>query len=495
MCYVGPNTSRSSGATTDDHSKPENTDGGSFWTSFNDTLKPGTHSTPKAGHSQPSSTDSLSFDEDSHWGAYFSPPQTTSLPSSAKSTPKRSTSLDKSLSTRDKTSPTLLENSAATQSLPSPTIKTSKSGPLKLGSSKAKNRSKTKQADCGKPETRSDDSMTKFTVTKGSSSNDSITPTVSSETDNSDRIVTKELATSSSDSFTTISSVNTNENVKRDQKSEDNYEGGQPLQPVTTSELLLLASTENAEVSSSSDSNVNRVTSNMGVETPNSPVQHFTEEVDSIHSVSPAPASEPQSSSNEEIAAVALQDAEIDKVNKETMSLSSVPVVAEEVTCASYSDEISSTAEYVIVSKETIANEPVVEPVSEQTTELSQATEPLADINMAEQKDLLQEGDKLEEKQTEKVSGSDHSVEMQNLDDNNESSLPTAHNIISTGLDGNQMVSGDPHASGDPLASGDLHTSGDPHVRSRDNRYEEELQQLRNVSNACVHCLPVFMYS
>ena len=485
LFYVGSNTSRSTGATTDDHSKPENTDGSSFWASFNDKLKPGTHSTPKAGHSQPSSTDSLSFDEDSHWGAYFSPPQTTSLPSSAKSTPKRSTSLDK-----DKTSPTLLENSAATQSLPSPTIKTSKSGPLKLGSSKNKNHSKAKEVDTGKPEAKPEDCTTKVTVTKESSSNDSITTIVYSETDNSDRIVTKELATSSSDSFTTISSVNTNENVRREQKLVDNCEGGQPLQPVTTSELLLLASTENAEISSSSDSNVNRVTSNTGIETSSSPVQHFTEEVDSIHSVSPVPASEPQSSSNEEIVAAALQDAEIDRVkseNKETMSLSSVPVVAEEVTSALYSDEISSTAEYVIVSKEIIADEPVVEPVSdisEQITELSQITEPLADNSVAGQKELLQEEDKLEEKQTDKVSGSDNSVEMQNLDNNNESSLPTASNTIPTVLADEvmQAVSGDPHVSGDPQASSDPYASGDPHVQSHNNRYEEELQQLRNVS-------------
>lgn len=444
---VGPNVSKSTGATTEDHSKSDNTDGSSFWSSF-DTLKPGTHSTPKLGHSQPSSTDSLSFDEDSHWGTYFSPPQATSLPSSSKSTPKRSNSLEKSLSKHDKTSPTLLESSATTQSLPSPTIKSSKSGPLKLGSSKNKNRPKAKQVDAVKSDTQPDDSKTD---------------------------VTKELATSSSDSFTTISSVNLNENNEKQQKPEDSYThssgDGQAVQPVTTSELLLLASAESTEVSSNSFSDVNRVTNSKEnqLETPSVPVQHvITEDVDSTLAVSPVATNEPvdsQPATNEVNVAVVSEDVETDKVNTESDSnkvtvSSSVSVAPEEIIATPQSDEISSTAEYVIVSKEAIADEPTAEPVSDiskQLTELSQTSKAVSSNSTAEQKDVLQEEDKLEDKQTEQVTDN-NSVEMQKPAED-ENNLPTT-DVIATVLDGIQ-------ASGDPQSH---------------DKYYEELQQLKSVS-------------
>ena len=475
LCPVGSNTSRSAGATADDHGKSDNTDGSSLWSSFN-TLKPGTHSTPKVGHSQPSSTDSLSFDEDSHWGGYFSPPQATSLPSSARSTPKRSNSLEKSLSKHDNTSPALLESSEVTQSLPSPTIKTSKSGPLKLNSSKNKSRPKAKQADFGKPETKPDDA-TKVTKELATSSSDSFTATVSTVTDDNTTKVTKELVTSSSDSFiATNSSVNINENVEQQQKSEDTCihtsQDDQALQPVTTSELLLLASTENNEVLlSSSSSDVNRVTSNTGTQpkTPSIPVQLMTEEVDSTLAATTSEPVDVQS-------AVPLEDTEIDKVkgesslSREPVSLSPVPIVPEEITTSLHSDEISSTAGYVIVSKEIIVSEPVTDPVSDNSIqptepiELSQTTKAFTSDSMAEQKDVLQEEDKHEEKQTEQLSdgGNSDNVEIQKLeDDNNESSLADA---IPTVSDGNQ-------------------TSGDPsNTQSHDKSYEEELQRLKNVS-------------
>ena len=423
----------------------------------------------------------MSFDEDSHWGGYFSPPQPTSLPRSARSTPKRSNSLERSLNKSDKTSPTLLESSEVTQSLPSPAIRTSKSGPLKLSSSKNKNRPKAKQADSGKPETKPDDDTTKVTKELATSSSDSFTGTVSSVTDDSTRKVTKELATSSSDSFTaTNSSVNIDENVEKQHKSEDTCihtsQDDQGLQPVTTSELLLLASTENNEILLSSSSDVNRVTSNSGTQpdTPSIPVQLITEEVDSVLAVSPATTSEPVDNTNEDNIAVPLEDAEIEvksesNSSKEPVLLSPVPIVPEEITTAPHSDEISSTAEYVIVSKETVANEPVadLEPVidnSIQPIELSQSTEAAFTSNsMAEQKDVLQEEDKSEEKQTEQEVSDGDNVEMQKFeDDNTESSLP-ANDAIPTISNGNQG----PDA---------------PHVQTHDKNYEEELQQLKNVS-------------
>ena len=479
MYTVESNTSRSTEPTAVDHSKSDNTDGSSFWSSFN-TLKPGTHSTPKAGHSQASSTDSLSFDEDSHWGGYFSPPQPKSLPSSTKSTPKRNNSLERPLNKRDKTSPTLLESSEATQSLPSPTIKTSKSGPLKLSSSKSP---KAKQADSGKQETKADDDdATKVTKELVTSSSDSFTAT--SVTDDSTRKVTKELVTSSSDSF--IAS-DINENVEKEQKPVDTCihtsQDDHGLQPVTTSELLLLASAENDEVLCSSD--VNRGTGTQP-DTPSIPVQLITEEVDSILAVSPATTSEPVENTNEDnIAAVPLGDAEIDKVKsesnsyKEPVSSSPVPIVAEGIITTPHSDEVSSTAEYVIVSKETIVNKPESEPVidnSLQSAELSQTTEAVfTSNNVAEQKDELQEEDKLKDRQAELVSdgGNSGNVEIHKLeDDNNEISLPANDDAIPTVSDGSQG-------------------SGDPHMQSHDKNYEEEFQQLKNVSLAFI-CMFVF---
>ena len=476
MSPVGSNTSRSTEPTAVDHSKSDNTDGSSFWSSLN-TLKPGTHSTPKVGHSQASSTDSLSFDEDSHWGGYFSPPQPKSLPSSAKSTPKRSNSLERSLNKRDKASPALLESSEATQSLPSPTIKASKSGPLKLSSSKNRSHSKAKQANSGKQETKpDDDDATKVTKELVTSSSDSFTATNS---DDSTRKVTKELVTSSSDSF--ITSVNINENVEKEQRSEDTCihtsQDDHGLQPVTTSELLLLASAENNEVLLDSSSDVNRETGTQP-DTPSIPVQLITEEVDSTLAVSPATTSEPVENTNEDNIAVHLEDAEIDKVKsesdsyKESVSSSPVPIVAEGITTAPHSDEISSTAEYVIVSKETMANKPESEPVidnSIQSAELSQTIEAaFTSSSVAEQKNVLQEGDKLEDRQTELVSdgGNSDNVEMHKLeDDNNEISLFANDDVIPTGSQG----------------------SGDPHVQPHDKNYEEELQ-LKNVSLAFI-CL------
>ena len=449
--YVGPNASKSIGPTTDGHSKSDKTDGSSFWSSFN-TLKPATHSTPKVGHSQPSSTDSLSFNEDSHWGAYFSPPQATSV----NSTPKRSNSLENSLSKDDKTSPKLSESSEAAQSLPSPTIKSSKSGPLKLGSSKAKNRPKAKQVDSVKPDTQCSDSA-----------------------------VTKESVTSSSESFTTVSSINVSE--KQQQKSEDgcihaSSGDDQTVQPVTTSELLLLASAENTEVSSSSNGNVNRVTENQP-DTPGVPVQPLiTEDVDSTHAVLPtattSPPADSQPVTNEVNVAVDEVDSgmvksETDSTketgsNKEIVSssISAMLVENSDVITTPQSDEISSTAEYVIVSKETVTDKPTASDTSEQLTELSQTTAGLTSNSTTEQKDLLWEEDK--EKQKEQVSDG-HSVEMQKAkDDNKESCLLTTDVIPNVVDDGNQ---------------------GSDDLKSHDYNYEEELRELKSVSvsHVCMH--------
>lgn len=439
--------------TTDDHRKSDGTESSSFLASFQ-TLKPGTHSTPKTGHTQPSSNDSVSFDEDSYWGAYFSPPQSTS--SSSKSTPKKSNSLEKSLNKHDKTSPTL-GTSEVTQSLSSPTLTTSKSGPLKLSSSKNKNRPKAKQVGSGKPVSQSDDSTTK---------------------------VTKELATSSSDSLTgTNSSMNANENVEKqvDNSIQSAANDEEVLQPVTTSELLLLASTENTEVlsSHSSSSDVNTVTGNKRnqPEAANIPAQLTTEDVDSAVAILPTTTTEPvtsQSATNEVNMVVDSVDAEIDKVksesnlNKETLLSSPIPEITTttSTTTTSQSDEISSTSEYVIVSKETMPTEPTMEPVSDTdkhpTTELLLSTEAITSNSAVEQKDLLEVEDNLEEKQTEQVTTVSDGVEQHKLKDNNldNNNLPNT-DTVTTVMDSNQ-------------ASGDLHHASKDH--------EEELQHLKNVS-------------
>ena len=457
MLPTEPNLSKSVGATVEDYGKSDNTDGSSFWSSFN-TLKPSTHSTPKGGHNQPSSADSLSFDEDSHWGGYFSPPQTASLPSSSKSTSKRSNSLEKSLSKRDKTSPTLLESSVSTQSLPSPTIKSSKSGPLKLGSSKVKNRPKAKQPDSVKPDNQPDDSTTN---------------------------VTKELATSSSNSFTTISNVNVNKNIeKHQQRPEDNCtcspEDDQVLQPVTTSELLLLASSteDTTEVSSSNGSDSNRLTNNKENQpvTSSIPVQNVvTEDVDSSTvavAVLPATTGDDQPATNKVSVVGASEEAESDNVKSEddsgkqnvSSSVSAVPEEVIKIITTPQSDEVSSTAEYVIVSKETLTDEPATEPVSDvdkQSTEASWTTEPLASNNTtAEQQDLPQEEHKFEKKQTEQVSDN-HSVEIQKAEDDNKESCLAATDTT-------------------PTVSNDNQASGDPEFHNKS--YEEEIQQLKSVS-------------
>ena len=401
---------------------------------------------------------SLSFDEDSHWGTYFSPPQTTSLPSSSKSTVKRNNSLEKSLSKHDKTSPTLLESSVSTQSLSSPTIKSSKSGPLKLGSSKVKNRPKVKQADSVKPE---------------------------SQLDNSTTSVTKELATSSSDSFTTISDANVNRNIEiQQQRVEDNCtrspEDDQALQPVTTSELLLLTSTDTTEVSSSGGNDSNSVTDNKENQPDISsvPVQNaVTEDVDSstvTTAVLPVTISDNQSTTNKVNVADALEEAESDNVKNEgdsdkqnvSSSTSAVPEEIIKIIATPQSDEVSSTAEYVIVSKETLTDEPATEPVSDvdkQSTEVSRTTEPVGSNNSTAEQDLPQEEDKIEEKQIEQVSDN-HNIEIQKAEDDNKESCLEATDTTSA-------VSYDNQASVDPQSH---------------DAYHEEIQQLRSVSFPCV---------
>lgn len=386
------------------------------------------------------------------------------------------------LNKRDKTSPTLLENSETTQSLPSPTVKPSRSGPLKLSSSKNKNRPKSKQVDPGKPDTQPDHSRTNVTKELATSSSDSLTQPNDSTTK-----VTKELATSSSDSFTaTTSSVSVNENIEKQQQKTDgacihSSMDDQGLQPVTTSELLLLASMENAEVSTTSTSDVKEVVTSDKENQPevsSNPVQHVTEDVDNSLAISPATTSEPvdsQTATIEVNLTDAMEDTESNKAksesnpDKETMSSSPVPLVAEEIKIIAtpLSDEIFSTAECVVVSKETTTNDPATEPVSDinkQQTEPSQTSEAVVTNSTAEQSNTLQEEDKIvEEKQLEQVSDGIHLVEMQKVeDDNAEGSLPTI-GIIPTVVNSNQEASSDSQC----------------HDK---NNYEEELQQLKNVS-------------
>ena len=352
----------------------------------------------------------------------------------------------------------MLESSVSTQSLPSPTIKSSKSGPLKLGSSKVKNRPKAKQADSVKPESQSDNSTT-----------------------------TKELATSSSDSFTTISDVNVDKNIEvQQQRVEDNCthspEDDQALQPVTTSELLLLASTDTTEVSSSGGNDSNRVTDNKENQPDISsvPVQNaVTEDVDSSTAtiaVLPVTTSDNQVAANKVNVADALEEAESDNVKNEgdsdkqnvSSSTSAVPEEIIKIIATPQSDEVSSTAEYVIVSKETLADKPATEPVSDvdvdkQSTEVSRTTEPVASNNSTAEQDLPQEEDKIEEKQIEQVSDN-HSIEIQKAEDDNKESCLEATDTTSA-------VSHDNQASVDPQSH---------------DAYHEEIQQLRSVSFPCV---------
>ena len=243
--------------------------------------------------------------------------------------------------------------------MPSPTIKSSKSGPLKLGSSKVKNRPKAKQPDSVKPDNQPDDSTTN---------------------------VTKELATSSSNSFTTISDVNVNKNIEKHQlRPEDNCtrspEDDQVLQPVTASELLLLASSteDTTEVSSSNGSDSNRLTNNKENQpvTSSIPVQNVvTEDVDSSTvavAVLPATTGDDQPATNKVSVVDASEEAESDNVKSEddsgkqnvSSSVSAVPEEVIKIITTPQSDEVSSTAEYVIVSKETLTDEPATEPVSD----------------------------------------------------------------------------------------------------------------------------------
>ena len=352
----------------------------------------------------------------------------------------------------------MLESSVSTQSLPSPTIKSSKSGPLKLGSSKVKNRPKAKQADSVKPESQSDNSTTS---------------------------VTKELATSSSDSFTTVSDANVNKNVEvQQQRVEDNCtrspEDDQALQPVTTSELLLLASTDTTEVSSSGGNDSNRVTDNKENQPDISsvPVQNaVTEDVDSSTvtiAVLPVTTSDNEVAVNKVNVADALEEAESDNVKNEgdsdkqnvSSSTSAVPEEIIKIIATPQSDEVSSTAEYVIVSKETLADEPATEPVSDvdkQSTEVSRTTEPVASNNSTAEQDLPQEEDIIKEKQIEQVSDN-HSIEIQKAKDDNKESCLEATDTTSA-------VSHDNQASVDPQSH---------------DEYYEEIQQLRSVSFPCI---------
>jgi len=310
--------------------------------------------------------------------------------------------------------------------------------------------------------------------------------------DDSTRQVTKELATSSSDSFTAATStysenVNEKQQQQQQQPAGDNYfhsSGDDQALPVTASELLLLASADNTEVSSSSCSDVNRVTGSKESypKAPSIPDQHVTVDVDSTVPVATSGPIDNQSVKSEVNVTVASVDAKDDKMksendlHKETVSLSPVPVVPADIT--TQSDEISSTAEHVIVSKETTADKPaaaaeLVNDIYKQPSEMLLTTEVLASNSTVEQSDLLQEfEDRVKEKQTEQISDGNN-IEKQKLedenvekkDDNVESILPTA-DTIPTVLDGNQ-------ASSDP--------------QSHDKNYEEELQYLKSVSLTCMY--------
>ena len=306
-----------------------------------------------------------------------------------------------------------------------------------------------------------------------------------SQLDNSTTSVTKELATSSSDSFTTISDANVNRNIEiQQQRVEDNCtrspEDDQALQPVTTSELLLLASTDTTEVSSSGGNDSNSVTDNKENQPDISsvPVQNaVTEDVDSstvTTAVLPVTISDNQSTTNKVNVADALEEAESDNVKNEgdsdkqnvSSSTSAVPEEIIKIIATPQSDEVSSTAEYVIVSKETLTDEPATEPVSDvdkQSTEVSRTTEPVGSNNSTAEQDLPQEEDKIEEKQIEQVSDN-HNIEIQKAEDDNKESCLEATDTTSA-------VSYDNQASVDPQSH---------------DAYHEEIQQLRSVSFPCV---------
>lgn len=397
--------------------------------------KPNTHSTPKTGASHsPDSSDFTSFDEDSQWGAYFSTPQPASLPRTA---PKKAKG--RTVQKRNE-SPPVVESSEVTKSLPSPGVRATntKSGPLKLGS--PKNKSDTKSVVHEKKNSHSD---------------------LSSQ-------VTPQLATSTNNGSSMVSTSSMHENISSQALNQPEHiiSHSGMLEPVSSSEQLVeQKSTESYAAilpSSSTDDVVSKQDSQ--------PVASTTVTHDDAVAILPVTSSEAPDSSqlsntsnpsidsynvitSEEKLADIIDSSE----NKESLLSSSK--VREEID-APQSGEISSTAEYIMVSKGNLVDEHVddenVINSSKQLTESTPVETIAASSDVAEPRNSVEEVDKVE-------------VKSKNVSDKRNSdgdSLPV------------DSVTQTVSCSGEGSADVPDHLV---------KKYKEELQNLNSVSLLCAY--------
>ena len=397
----------------------------SFWSLY----KPNTHSTPKTGASHSTaSSDFMSFDEDSQWDAYFSTPQPASLPRTAPKKAKGKTVQ------KHNESPHVVESSEVTKSLPSPGVRVAKSGPLKLGSPKSKSDTKPTQSAVHekKPSLHSDHTSQ----------------------------ATPQLASSTNDDSSIVSSSSMHENITSQalNQLEHIVSHSGTLEPVSSSEQLVEPKSTGSDAilpSSSTDDVAGKQDSQL--------IASTNVAQDEAVAILPVTSSEAPDSSqlsntsspsidsynvitSDEKAADIIDSSE----NKEAiLSSSNTSRIREEID-APQSGEISSTAEYIIVSKDNIVDELLDdENVSKQLTEPAPVETLAASSDAPEPRDLVE----VEVKSKEDVS--DHR--------NDDPSVDGVTQTVSCSDEGSADVP-------------------DHQVK----KYEEELQNLNKVSLLCV---------
>ena len=387
----------------------------SFWSLY----KPNTHSTPKTDASHSTAGENFtSFDEDSQWGAYFSTPQPVSLPRTA---PKKVKS--RTVQKRNR-SPPAVESSEVTKSLPSPSIRMSKSGPLKLGSPKNKSTTKPDQSAAHekKPVLHSDYSSQ----------------------------AAPQLATSTNDDSSIVSSSSMHESIKSQALNhpENVVSHSGMLEPVSSSEHLVEpTNTENVAILPSSS------TDDVASKQDSQPLASTTQ--DEPVAILPVTSSEaPDSSQLSNTSSPSIDSCNVitsdEKVgdvidsdeSKEAM-VSSSSRITEEVD-APQSGEISSTAENIIMSKDNLIDNSL-------DVNDKQLIEPAPVETVADDRDLLQDVDEVESK--EDVNDGRNSKDV---------ASPSVDGVAQTASCGNEV-----------LADVPVHQV---------KKYEEELLNLHNVS-------------
>ena len=391
--------------------------------------KPNTHSTPKIGASHSTdSSDFTSFDEDSQWGAYFSTPQPASLPRTASKKAKGRT-----VQKRNE-SPPVVESSEVTKSLPSPGVRVAKSGPLKLGSPKNKNDSKSVAHE-----------------KKNISHSD-----LSSQ-------VTPHLATSTNDDSSIVSSSDMHENIASQSLNQPEHivSHSGMLEPVSSSEQLVeQKSTESYAAilpSSSTDDVVSKQDSQ--------PVSVAHDDAVAILPVTSSEAPDSSQLSNTSSPSIdsynvitseeKLADIIDSSENKESLLSSSR--VREEID-APQSGEISSTAEYIMVSKGNLVDEHVDDVINSS----KQLNEPTPVETVAASNDAAEPRNSVEE--VENVEVKSKGVSDKKNDDGDSQPVDGVTQTVSCSGEGSVDVP-------DHLV----------------NKHKEELQNLNSVSLLCAY--------